>query len=92
MIGRVRAWWHNLFLSAYDGQPVTIGLLLARDSVSRLLSDFNEHELDNCKYLILIHESKDGVLQVEMSDHMDTIYGLGLIDIASNIIKHGGAK
>lgn len=76
----------RLFLSE-DEKPVMLGFVLARDTCSRLLSDFNDHDLADCEKLILIKLSESGAIETFSSENTSVVEAIGLLRLAEEIIR-----
>ncbi len=68
-----------------DNKPLTISIILNRDSCSRLLSHYAEHEMSDCESLVIISKSSNGVT-VRTTENLDAIEALGLLQIASSLL------
>lgn len=71
-----------------DNKPVMVSFILARDSCSRLLTDFGEKDLEGCKSLVILWESEDGV-EVRASENICPTQVLGLLVMAQRMVEGG---
>lgn len=69
-----------------DKKPVLVSFVLQRDECSRLLGEFGEKELSNCKALIITWQDGNNDLRVITSDSLTDAEAAGMLLIAANTI------
>ena len=82
---KFREFWRRL-MNSEDDKPVTVTAILMRDSCSRLLGQFSDNNLEECRELLLIWREKSGLVHVAISDSTDILVGRSLIGIAGEMI------
>lgn len=73
-----------------DNKPVTISLLLGRDSASRLVMDFSEHRLPQAQGVMILWLSENGSVNVETSENLTSLESLGLLGMAQGLLQGEG--
>ena len=76
----------RIFNSA-DDKPVTLSAVLMRDDASRLLGDFNEEYLDDCRQLLIVWVDNEGAVGVVSSNSTDGLTAAGMLSIAAGMVN-----
>jgi hypothetical protein len=75
-----------------DNKPVLLSFVLQRDQCSRLLGEFGEKYLEDCKVLIIIWENEAGDTMIVSSDNVPDSQAAGMLLQAANKVSMDNGK
>ncbi len=73
-------------LTSKDNKPVMVSFVLARDSCSRLLSEFNEEDLPDTENLVIVWQKSSGELGVASSSNTPVAQVIGMLVLAQGLV------
>lgn len=78
--------------SSKDDKPVLISFVLQRDACSRLLGEFGEKHLEDCRVLLIVWENEAGDLLIASSDNAPDSQAAGMLLQAANRVSMDNGK